>query len=329
MRITRSTPRSPKPASIGETTERFLFRSRVALGRGEHARHRSSTTARCRRSTISPCSAAPMCSRVQNADGEWEVLQFANAELIAPNQWTLSKLLRGQAGTEGAMRDPVAAGARVVVLDGAPQQLSLQQNEYALPFNYLWGPQGKPISDPAFQGAALQFKGIGLRPLSPVQLQRRMARRRSRALLDPPHPHRRRQLGPDRCAARRGRRSLRHRNPRCLRRRRSAPSRVAASIRFIYLAVNIAADFPSGLPSPFRFRVYQLSATYGRRRLRGEKSTSTDCSLMHYSVMTIGSLVRVILPRLRGGDRRRRWRGGPHARSDRTCIPDFDRTARS
>ena len=57
-----------------------------------------------------------------------------------------------------------------MLLDTAPQQLSLQQNEYALPFNYLWGPQGKPISDPAFQGAALQLKGIGLRPLSPVQL---------------------------------------------------------------------------------------------------------------------------------------------------------------
>jgi hypothetical protein len=32
----------------------------------------------------------------------------------------------------------------------------------------------------------------------------------------------------------------------------------------VYLAVNIAADFPSGLPSPFRFRVTQRSATYGR-----------------------------------------------------------------
>jgi hypothetical protein len=92
---------------------------------------------------------------VQGADGEWEVLQFADAELIAPQRWRLSRLLRGQAGSEGAMRDPVAAGARAVLLDSAPRQLSLQQNEYALPFHYLWGPQNKPVSDPAFQGATL------------------------------------------------------------------------------------------------------------------------------------------------------------------------------
>src|SRR6185312_11085083 len=33
---------------------------------------------------------------VQNEDGAWEVLQYATATLTAPNQWTLSRLLRGQ-----------------------------------------------------------------------------------------------------------------------------------------------------------------------------------------------------------------------------------------
>ncbi len=110
---------------------------------------------------------------VENADGEWEVLQYATAALTAPNAWRLTRLLRGQAGTEGAMRDPVASGARVVLLDGALAQLALKQNEYTLAFNYLWGPQGKAISDPAYQGAALQFSGLGLRPLSPVALAAR------------------------------------------------------------------------------------------------------------------------------------------------------------
>jgi hypothetical protein len=104
---------------------------------------------------------------VQNADSDWEVLQYAMATLLAPGQWRLTKLLRGQAGTEGAMRDPVAGGARVVLIDGAQRQLALTQDQYALPFHYLWGPQGKPISDPSYQGAVLQFKGVGLRPLSP------------------------------------------------------------------------------------------------------------------------------------------------------------------
>ena len=31
-----------------------------------------------------------------------------------------------------------------------------------------------------------------------------------------------------------------------------------------YTAADIASDFPGGLPTPFRFTVYQLSTAYGR-----------------------------------------------------------------
>ena len=37
-----------------------------------------------------------------------------------------------------------------------------------------------------------------------------------------------------------------------------------------YISADIAADFPSGLPSPFRYTVYQLSAVFGR----GEATTA-------------------------------------------------------
>jgi len=200
---------------------------------------------------------------VQNEDGAWEMLQFANAELIAPKRWRLSRMLRGQAGTEGAMRDPVPSGARVVLLDGSLAQLALQQNEYALPFHYLWGPQNKPISDPAYQGATLQFNGIGLRPLSPVQLTAVWRSgdltlswiRRTRIggdswdQTDVP-------LGEE----------VEAYDIEILDASGNAVRTFAAwSVNtLVYLAVNIAADFPSGLPSPFRFRVCQLSATYGR-----------------------------------------------------------------
>lgn len=200
---------------------------------------------------------------VQNSDGAWEVLQYAAATLIAPNQWRLTKLLRGQAGTETAMRAPVASGARVVLLDGALAQLALKQNEYTLAFNYLWGPQGKAISDPAYQGATLQFDGVGLRPLSPVALSARWLDgdlslswiRRTRIggdswdqtevplaeefeaydieVLD----------GADAVV-------------------RTFSSQPAAPL--VYASADIATDFPSGLPNPLRFTVYQLSATVGR-----------------------------------------------------------------
>jgi hypothetical protein len=56
---------------------------------------------------------------VRNDDGEWEVLQFKTASLVAPGTYEISELLRGQGGTEFAMRPAVAAGARLVPQCGA------------------------------------------------------------------------------------------------------------------------------------------------------------------------------------------------------------------
>jgi hypothetical protein len=54
---------------------------------------------------------------VQRADGAWEVLQFANAELVGTKTYKLSRLLRGQAGSEWAIGNPLPAGAPFVLLD--------------------------------------------------------------------------------------------------------------------------------------------------------------------------------------------------------------------
>src|SRR4029079_15970446 len=48
---------------------------------------------------------------VRRPDGAWEVIQFANAELVAERTYALSRLLRGQAGTEWAMASPLPAGS--------------------------------------------------------------------------------------------------------------------------------------------------------------------------------------------------------------------------
>jgi hypothetical protein len=54
---------------------------------------------------------------VQAVDGAWEVIQFTRSDLIGPRTYVLSRLLRGQAGSEQAMAHPLPAGAPVVVLD--------------------------------------------------------------------------------------------------------------------------------------------------------------------------------------------------------------------
>ena len=48
---------------------------------------------------------------IRNAQVEWEVIQFADAELVGERTYRLSTLLRGQLGSEWAVREIVPAGA--------------------------------------------------------------------------------------------------------------------------------------------------------------------------------------------------------------------------
>jgi hypothetical protein len=48
--------------------------------------------------------------------GDWEVIGFANADLIGPQSYRLTRLLRGQMGTDWAI-GPAAAGNAVLLLD--------------------------------------------------------------------------------------------------------------------------------------------------------------------------------------------------------------------
>jgi len=110
---------------------------------------------------------------VENADGEWEIVQFRTADLIDTNRYRLSMLLRGQRGTEHAMRDPVAAGARVLVLNGAVMQSGLADADMGLPYTWRVGPARRDVSDSAFGAHDVTMSGKGRRPLSPVRLRGR------------------------------------------------------------------------------------------------------------------------------------------------------------
>ena len=107
---------------------------------------------------------------VQNADGEWEVLQFQYAVLAAPATYVLSGFLRGQAGTEHAMRSNVASGARFVLLDGAIARADVTDDEIGLAFAWRCGPSVRDIGDASYVALTHAFRGEGLRPLSPVHL---------------------------------------------------------------------------------------------------------------------------------------------------------------
>ena len=108
---------------------------------------------------------------IENSNGEWEVIQFQNAQLVAPNSYELSYLLRGQGGTEGFMQAPIAAGARFLLLDQAVTQLDMTIDEVGLAFNWKYGPGNLPIDDPAYRDRTFTGSGLGLKPLSPVHVK--------------------------------------------------------------------------------------------------------------------------------------------------------------
>lgn len=108
---------------------------------------------------------------IQNADGAWEVLQFQSAVLIAPSTYRLTGFLRGQVGTEHAMRMPLAAGARFVLLDGAPLPIDMTLDDIGLANSWKCGPASRDIGSPHYLAAQHIFIGEGLKPLSPVHVR--------------------------------------------------------------------------------------------------------------------------------------------------------------
>ena len=157
------------PAKVGETVAAFYS--------GPVSRWDGGNVLRVSMANGELVSAAPMLvlgganvAAVENADGEWEVIQFATATLVSPGVYDLSGLLRGQSGTEGAMRDPVAAGARFVLLDAAVRQVDMTQADVGLAFHWKYGPAPYDIGDASYRTATRTFNGIGLRPLSPVHV---------------------------------------------------------------------------------------------------------------------------------------------------------------
>ena len=75
---------------------------------------------------------------IDNADGEWELIQFQTAALVAPATYDLSVLLRGMNGTERAMRDPKTRARRTLhrLVNSAVTAADLRPDEVGLVLNY-------------------------------------------------------------------------------------------------------------------------------------------------------------------------------------------------
>lgn len=108
---------------------------------------------------------------IQSAAGSWEVIQFEQAEEIAANRWRLSRLLRGQLGTEDAMAAGAATGASFVLLDNAVNPAGLRANEIGLTLNWRIGPASASFDDANFLTLATAGGLRSRLPYAPAHLR--------------------------------------------------------------------------------------------------------------------------------------------------------------
>ncbi|MGC1495647.1 MAG: glycoside hydrolase/phage tail family protein [Sulfitobacter sp.] len=115
-------------------------------------------------------SGANLAAIGDGSSDNWEVFQFSDAELVAPNTYWLKTRLRGQAGSDGLMPEEWPAGSTFVLLNGVPLQIELSPNLRHVAQHYRIGPARRGVDDPSYRHVQRAFDGNGLRPLSPCHL---------------------------------------------------------------------------------------------------------------------------------------------------------------
>jgi len=99
-------------------------------------------------------------------DTGWEILQAGNAELISPSTYRISRLLRGQDGSDADMDDVIFSGARLIWLGSGWNDLPISEDYIGetLSFKaYAAGRESNPLD--------FTYEGKHLRPLAPVYVK--------------------------------------------------------------------------------------------------------------------------------------------------------------
>lgn len=110
---------------------------------------------------------------VQGPDGLWEVLTAASAELIGPQRYRFSRLLRGIGCSEAAALRAAPQGSRFVGVDETLATLTSDLADLGRNVRYRIVPPGVDAADASALGLSASSAGLALRPLAPVHLTAR------------------------------------------------------------------------------------------------------------------------------------------------------------
>ncbi len=112
---------------------------------------------------------------IKHQNEKWEIIQFRHATLVQGEEsdaiyYQISGLLRGLAGTESEMRASFDSDAPFILLDGNNiPQLNLTPVERNVPYHWRIGAASQPYNSVAYQPLEYVYRGVNLRPLSPVR----------------------------------------------------------------------------------------------------------------------------------------------------------------
>ena len=98
----------------------------------------------------------------------WEILQAAHVELVGADTYRMSRLLRGQYGTDYVLdAPPVQSGARVVYLGQAWQDIAINADLRGADIDFTLSAIGRENTE----NFTLNYQANHLRPLSPVHIK--------------------------------------------------------------------------------------------------------------------------------------------------------------
>ncbi len=159
-------------ASVIGVTETPLLAAKAGLfDRGEPLRVRVSNGHLSSVEDAALRAGANLCAIGDGTSDQWELFQFAQADLVEEDVYELSQRLRGQLGSDGVMPAQWPAGSYVVLMNGMPDQISLPVGNRDTARYYRIGPASRSYDDDAYIEKYEVFQGVGLRPLSPAHLR--------------------------------------------------------------------------------------------------------------------------------------------------------------
>ena len=158
--------------SVMGTTETVLSAAPAALwDRGPALRVKIFGGTLSSRDELAVLNGANVLAIGDGSSANWEIIQFAEAVLVAPSTYEISLRLRGQQGSDGIMPAEWPIGSTVVLLDLAPEQIDLPLSSRGLARYYRIGSAARGYDDPATLLKVDAFDGIGLRPYPVAHLR--------------------------------------------------------------------------------------------------------------------------------------------------------------